>query len=117
MLQSDGRLQQEQLLWAVFVSKESATVALGAVAPPKTTFLLQIFQCTVANISMQGKEIFQCRAKKYFNAEQRNISMQSKEAVSGSLSGATQELDSGDWTQLFPHSTHLCSAVLQAENI
>ena len=78
---------------------------------------LQIFQCTVANISMQGKEIFQCRAKKYFNAEQRNVSMQSKEAVSGSLSGATQELDSGDWTQLFPHSTHLCSAVLQAENI
>ena len=36
---------------------------------------LQIFQCTVAR---------------------------TKEVVSGSLSGATQDSDSGDWTQLFP---------------
>ena len=35
-----------------------------------------LFSCRYFNAQLQ---IFQCRAKKYFNAEQRNISMQSKE--------------------------------------
>ena len=60
-----------------FVSKEAAAPLHGVVAPPNLLF------CTpLANISMHSSP--------------------TKEVVSGSLSGATQDSDSGDWTQLFP---------------